>query len=136
MGGGVSDKHCLLSFFLFSLPLRSVIMTGLPQHQNGMYGLHQGYHHFMSFDEVQSLPRIIKKHIRTGKVEISYKVACISECISYTEQLKNICCQIKFGNTLHQRHHSFLLQVGTLNFKEYPIEIKHGNALHLSVANW
>ena len=43
-------------------------MSGLPQHQNGMYGLHQGYHHFVSFDEVQSLPRILKNHnIRTGK---------------------------------------------------------------------
>ncbi|KAL4240735.1 hypothetical protein ACF0H5_001523 [Mactra antiquata] len=48
-------------------PSRSVILSGLPQHQNGMYGLHQGYHHFMSFDEVRSLPKILKKHdIRTG----------------------------------------------------------------------
>ncbi|XP_077979654.1 N-sulfoglucosamine sulfohydrolase-like [Glandiceps talaboti] len=48
-------------------PSRSAILSGLPQHQNGMYGLHQGYHHFMSFDEVQSLPLILKKaHVRTG----------------------------------------------------------------------
>ncbi|XP_070580306.1 N-sulphoglucosamine sulphohydrolase-like [Ptychodera flava] len=48
-------------------PSRSAILSGLPQHQNGMYGLHQGYHHFMSFDEVQSLPLILKKAgVRTG----------------------------------------------------------------------
>nr|XP_002731812.2 PREDICTED: N-sulphoglucosamine sulphohydrolase-like [Saccoglossus kowalevskii] len=48
-------------------PSRSSILSGLPQHQNGMYGLHQGYHHFMSFDAVQSLPRILKHaQIRTG----------------------------------------------------------------------
>lgn len=48
-------------------PSRSVILSGLPQHQNGMYGLHQGYHHFLSFDEVQSLPRILgNNNIRTG----------------------------------------------------------------------
>ncbi|XP_063443792.1 N-sulphoglucosamine sulphohydrolase-like [Mytilus trossulus] len=48
-------------------PSRSVILSGLPQHQNGMYGLHQDVHHFMSFDGVQSLPKIIHKAgIRTG----------------------------------------------------------------------
>ncbi|XP_024937694.1 N-sulphoglucosamine sulphohydrolase isoform X2 [Cephus cinctus] len=39
----------------------------MPSHQNGMYGLHQGVHHFNSFDDVQSLPRIFKRNnIRTG----------------------------------------------------------------------
>ncbi|XP_071105801.1 N-sulphoglucosamine sulphohydrolase-like [Haliotis cracherodii] len=50
-------------------PSRSAILTGLPQHQNGMYGLHHSVHHFMSFDEVQSLPRILTNAgIRTGIV--------------------------------------------------------------------
>ncbi|XP_052762938.1 N-sulphoglucosamine sulphohydrolase-like [Mya arenaria] len=50
-------------------PSRSVVLTGLPQHQNGMYGLHQGYHHFMTFNEVQSLPKILHNNgIRTGIV--------------------------------------------------------------------
>ena len=50
-------------------PSRSVIMTGLPQHQNGMYGLLNGYHHFNSFDEVRSLPLLLgQKGIRTGRV--------------------------------------------------------------------
>lgn len=31
-------------------PSRSAILTGLPQHQNGMYGLHGGMQHFSSFD--------------------------------------------------------------------------------------
>ena len=42
-------------------PSRSVIMTGLPQHQNGMYGLEHAFHHFQSFDQVMSLPRILNK---------------------------------------------------------------------------
>ena len=40
---------CLSIGFCFS---RSAILTGLPNHQNGMYGLHQGVHHFDSFDNV------------------------------------------------------------------------------------
>ncbi|XP_028830087.1 N-sulfoglucosamine sulfohydrolase [Denticeps clupeoides] len=48
-------------------PSRSTILTGLPQHQNGMYGLHQGYHHFSSFDGVRSLPLLLQKaNIHTG----------------------------------------------------------------------
>lgn len=48
-------------------PSRSTILTGLPQHQNGMYGLHQGVHHFNSFNEVRSLPLLLKQaNIRTG----------------------------------------------------------------------
>ncbi|XP_044202042.1 N-sulphoglucosamine sulphohydrolase [Thunnus albacares] len=60
-------------------PSRSTILTGLPQHQNGMYGLHQGVHHFNSFDGVQSLPLLLtqanihtgiigKKHVGPGSV--------------------------------------------------------------------
>ena len=40
-------------------PSRSAILTGIPQHQNGMYGLYQSYHHFHSFDAVQSLPWLL-----------------------------------------------------------------------------
>lgn len=40
----------------------------LPQHQNGMYGLHQDVHHFNSFDRVQSLPLLLRQAgIRTGE---------------------------------------------------------------------
>ncbi|XP_042221965.1 N-sulphoglucosamine sulphohydrolase-like isoform X2 [Homarus americanus] len=50
-------------------PSRSAILTGLPTHQNGMYGLHQGYHHFNSFDDVRSLPGIVAAAgVRTGLV--------------------------------------------------------------------
>lgn len=48
-------------------PSRSAILTGLPSHQNGMYGLHQSVNHFNSFDNVQSLPGILRDHgVRTG----------------------------------------------------------------------
>uniref|UniRef100_A0A3Q3J4J6 Sulfatase N-terminal domain-containing protein n=1 Tax=Monopterus albus TaxID=43700 RepID=A0A3Q3J4J6_MONAL len=60
-------------------PSRSTILTGLPQHQNGMYGLHQDVHHFNSFDGIQSLPLLLsqanihtgiigKKHVGPGSV--------------------------------------------------------------------
>ncbi|CAG9763177.1 unnamed protein product [Ceutorhynchus assimilis] len=48
-------------------PSRSAILTGAPSHQNGMYGLHQGVHHFDSFNTIQSLPKILSNHkIKTG----------------------------------------------------------------------
>ncbi|XP_004860943.1 N-sulphoglucosamine sulphohydrolase isoform X2 [Heterocephalus glaber] len=48
-------------------PSRASLLTGLPQHQNGMYGLHQDVHHFNSFDKVQSLPLLLgRAGVRTG----------------------------------------------------------------------
>ncbi|UYV61170.1 SGSH [Cordylochernes scorpioides] len=48
-------------------PSRASILTGLPPHQSGMYGLHHAMHHFQAFDAVQSLPRILSQHgIKTG----------------------------------------------------------------------
>ncbi|KAK6642945.1 hypothetical protein RUM43_004447 [Polyplax serrata] len=48
-------------------PSRSAILTGRPNHETGMYGLHQGVHHFNSFDNVKSLPKILNDHgIFTG----------------------------------------------------------------------
>ncbi|XP_037523085.1 N-sulphoglucosamine sulphohydrolase [Rhipicephalus sanguineus] len=48
-------------------PSRSCLLTGLPTHQNGMYGLHQGVHAFQSFQEVKSLPLLLSQRgIRTG----------------------------------------------------------------------
>ncbi|XP_062936828.1 N-sulphoglucosamine sulphohydrolase isoform X2 [Cynocephalus volans] len=48
-------------------PSRASLLTGLPQHQNGMYGLHQDVHHFDSFDKVRSLPLLLRQAgVRTG----------------------------------------------------------------------
>ncbi|XP_033103719.1 N-sulphoglucosamine sulphohydrolase-like [Anneissia japonica] len=59
-------KHAYTSVSSCS-PSRSAILTGLPQHQNGQYGLHHSFHHFQSFDKVQSLPLMLKSSgIRTG----------------------------------------------------------------------
>lgn len=50
-------------------PSRASILTGMPSHQNGMYGLHQGEHHFNSFDSVKSLPSLLKENrIVTGLI--------------------------------------------------------------------
>lgn len=58
------NKDINLKFCIHS---RSAILTGLPSHQNGMYGLHHGIHHFNSFDNIQSLPNILQRNnIRTG----------------------------------------------------------------------
>ncbi|NXR38787.1 SPHM sulfohydrolase, partial [Zosterops hypoxanthus] len=48
-------------------PSRASILSGLPQHQSGMYGLHQDLHHFSSFDGVRSLPLLLSHGgVRTG----------------------------------------------------------------------
>ena len=49
-------------------PSRSALLSGLPQHENGMYGLYHSYHHFHSFDALQSLPLLLNKtgRFRTG----------------------------------------------------------------------
>lgn len=47
----------------------------MPAHQNGMYGLHQGIHHFDSFDKIESLPKILKQNgIRTGNISYNKSV--------------------------------------------------------------
>ncbi|XP_067028225.1 N-sulphoglucosamine sulphohydrolase-like isoform X1 [Acropora muricata] len=78
-------------------PSRSTILTGLPQHQNGMYGLHHDVHHFNSFDDVRSLPLLLQRaNVRTGiigKKHVGPELVYPFE-FSYTEE-----------------HHS-LLQVG------------------------
>ena len=43
-------------------PSRSAILTGLPTHQNGMYGLHQYPGNFQSNVDVTSLPNLLNKH--------------------------------------------------------------------------
>lgn len=49
------------------LECQSDYFQGLPQHQNGMYGLHHDVHHFNTFDEVRSLPLLLEKaNVRTG----------------------------------------------------------------------
>ncbi|XP_046403462.1 N-sulphoglucosamine sulphohydrolase [Ischnura elegans] len=48
-------------------PSRSTILTGLPNHQNGMYGLNNGVHHFTSFRKTASLSAILAQNgVRTG----------------------------------------------------------------------
>ena len=49
-------------------PSRSAILTGLPQHENGMYGLHGAVPNFNSFDGIQSLSWLLSKtgSIKTG----------------------------------------------------------------------
>ncbi|XP_077980230.1 N-sulfoglucosamine sulfohydrolase-like [Glandiceps talaboti] len=50
-------------------PSRSSLLTGLPQHQNGLYGLTDLYHNFQALDSVKSLPVILTEAgIRTGIV--------------------------------------------------------------------
>src|ERR1044072_6653835 len=42
-------------------PSRSVLLTGMQNHSNGMYGLEHQQHHFSSFDTVKSLPVFLQK---------------------------------------------------------------------------
>lgn len=64
----VTFKHGYTSVSSCS-PSRSAILTGLPSHQNGLYGLHGGQQNFNAFDGAKSLPVILKSHgIKTGKL--------------------------------------------------------------------
>ncbi|KAG5873577.1 hypothetical protein JTB14_004835 [Gonioctena quinquepunctata] len=48
-------------------PSRAALLTGMPSHQNGMYGLHQGTNNFNSFESIRSLPKMLKENgIKTG----------------------------------------------------------------------
>ncbi len=54
---------------------RSVILTGLYNHANGQYGHMHDFHHFKTFDHVQSLPVLLQRAgyrtIRTGKYHVA-----------------------------------------------------------------
>uniref|UniRef100_A0A182KHP6 Sulfatase N-terminal domain-containing protein n=1 Tax=Anopheles christyi TaxID=43041 RepID=A0A182KHP6_9DIPT len=50
-------------------PSRASILTGMPEHQNGQYGLHNGVHNFNSLPKVRSISSILgKAGIRTGLI--------------------------------------------------------------------
>nr|XP_019542958.2 N-sulphoglucosamine sulphohydrolase [Aedes albopictus] len=60
-------------------PSRASILTGMPEHQNGMYGLHNGVHNFNALGNVKSVSKILsdagvvtgligKKHVGPGDV--------------------------------------------------------------------
>jgi N-sulfoglucosamine sulfohydrolase len=56
-------------------PSRSVILTGLFNHANGQYGLQHAVHHFQSFDDVKSLPVLLRaagyRTARVGKFHVA-----------------------------------------------------------------
>lgn len=56
-------------------PSRSVLLTGLHNHANGMYGLEHQVHHFNSFDTVRSLPVLLEqagyRTARIGKLHVA-----------------------------------------------------------------
>ncbi|KAL4235964.1 hypothetical protein ACF0H5_004352 [Mactra antiquata] len=107
-------------------PSRSVVLSGLPVHQNGMYGLHHGVQHFESFNGVKSLPVILQKHdILTGIVgkkhvgpdtvyKFDYEVT--EEHYDLNQVGRNITCMKGYiRNFLQQAKNSskpFLLYIG------------------------
>ena len=110
-------------------PSRSALLTGLPQHQNGMYGLHHSVHHFMSFDDVRSLPLILnetggdiwygiigKKHVGPEYVypfpfsyteEDGYSLDQVGRNITYMKELVH-----KFLAMAQAKQKPFLLYMG------------------------
>ena len=60
-------------------PSRSVILSGLYNHANGMYGLQHATHHFASFDTVRGLPVLLGqggyRTARVGKYHVAPEAA-------------------------------------------------------------
>lgn len=101
--------------------------SGLPQHQNGMYGLHHSFHHFQSFDPVQSLPLILnktgdiwygiigKKHVGPEYVypfpfaytEENYNLDQVGRNITFMKELV-----YKFLTEAKEKDKQFLLYIG------------------------
>lgn len=56
-------------------PSRSVILSGLHNHANGMYGLEHDFHHFSALDNIKSLPVFLSEcgyqTVRIGKFHIA-----------------------------------------------------------------
>ncbi|KAH7949920.1 hypothetical protein HPB49_016990 [Dermacentor silvarum] len=78
-------------------PSRSCLLTGLPTHQNGMYGLHQGVHAFQSFPEVKSLPLLLSQHgIRTGRSSSTWLSTTLTVAATPTRSTAQFC--EKFGD--------------------------------------
>jgi len=107
-------------------PSRSAILSGLPQHQNGMYGLHHHIHHFNSFDRLKSLPNILnkagvktgivgKKHVGPESV-YSFDYAVTEEQVSIMQAGRNITFMKEkvatFLSKTVETDQSFLLYVG------------------------
>ncbi|WP_245877848.1 sulfatase family protein [Spirosoma fluviale] len=71
---GVRFSHAFCTTASCS-PSRSVLLTGLQNHTNGMYGLEHQEHHFASFDTVRSLPVLLEKAgyrtARIGKLHVA-----------------------------------------------------------------
>ncbi len=71
-GTRFSDANCTTAS---CSPSRSVILSGLHNHRNGMYGLQHTFHHYQSFDDTKSLPVALSENgyrtARIGKFHIA-----------------------------------------------------------------
>ncbi|KAL9951236.1 hypothetical protein ACROYT_G043861 [Oculina patagonica] len=121
-------------------PSRSSILTGLPQHQNGMYGLHHTFHHFNSFDAVRSLPLVLQKeNVRTGIIgkkhvgpesvypfEFSYtELNCnLLQCGRNITHMKDLARKFFQGSQNDSR--PFLLYIGFFDAHRCGITQKYG----------
>ena len=68
--GGVAIGCVFVLYPFFSAILWAAILTGLPTHQSGQYGLAHDVHNFHTFRNVQSVPRLLKPAgYRTGVID-------------------------------------------------------------------
>ena len=98
---------------------RSTIYTGLHTHQNGMYGLNSGRHHFMTFDHVETSPAVMSRHgYRTGiigKIHVGPDAVYLWEVReeSFTRDVSWISDRAgEFFRTSKQDQRPFMLTVG------------------------
>lgn len=85
-------------FSFLSVICYNNLIEGLPQHQNGMYGLHHNVHHFNSFDAVKSLPLLLQKaNVRTGIIGKKHVGPDMVSCL-----VKNLACNEQIGLAMQQ----------------------------------
>jgi hypothetical protein len=68
-----------------------------------MYGLHQGVHHFNSFDNVTSLPSLLRKHgVMTGT---SRMVTTFPQLMLNSQSSAGGGGALRIGRVDHHHHH-------------------------------
>ena len=95
-----------MKFYIF---VRASILSGIPSHQNGQFGLHNGYHHFNSFEGVKSVSNILSENdVFTGLCGKKN----IGSNMTYRESLSAKIGELKGINDIKRKMQGQLKEIG------------------------